>query len=534
MLCARPFRDVAPWRVLAAWVCGAGLADTTIPSTPCRHRHGTTGERHAGVTLLGHAGRLWLPRHGPSASTGSPATPAAYRMPGRCAVWQRLVGVRRPWWSHVSVAGEPAGTSLHRVGAAAHASAPPGRAPCATRGTGTPIHAAQTSPTRTCSEGTRRSAWRHADSRSCRRSMTTSRRRRRRHRDRLALQGGQRGCRSHGPRHPAARALPARGDLATLATDYPGHQQWCAARRARCLAHGARGGAVPMRASLLVPLSGRRACIGFAIALGVVAVVLGVRPGVPPAARAAVSVTFTSTGSEQTFVVPAGVTSLHVVVVGAPGGQGGIGGGAGGKGAVVTADIAVTPGQTLYIEVGGAGGDGAFGGAGGFNGGGNGGLLPPFVGGGGGGASDVRTVSSAQPNSLASRLVVAAGGGGGGGDSGNGGGKGGDAGQPGAPGAGPSPSGGGGAVSLTGGGTGGAGGGAPPGQNGGNGSLGAAGRGGDGLVGGGGGGGGGGCYGGGGGGGSGNGGGGGGGGASSCGYLNGTPQAVFSAVDASG
>src|SRR5437763_1076043 len=93
-----------------------------------------------------------------------------------------------------------------------------------------------------------------------------------------------------------------------------------------------------------------------------------------PATRAAASqVAFSATGAEQSFLVPAGVTTVHVTLVGAPGGNGrdnGGSSGAGGNGAQVTADLAVTPGDTLYIEVGGAGQDGSVA-AGGFNGGGN-------------------------------------------------------------------------------------------------------------------------------------------------------------------
>ena len=140
----------------------------------------------------------------------------------------------------------------------------------------------------------------------------------------------------------------------------------------------------------------------------------------PAAAAAAAPATFVFTGAEQTYTVPAGVTSLQVVAVGAPGGAGfsnaapGVGG-AGADGATATATLAVTPGEGLYVEVGGAGGTAD--GTGGFNGGGAGSSL----GGGGGGASDVRTVSCGSPcaisgtATLASRLVVAAGGGGGGG-----------------------------------------------------------------------------------------------------------------------
>jgi|GEM_PF-5219374 len=54
---------------------------------------------------------------------------------------------------------------------------------------------------------------------------------------------------------------------------------------------------------ILVPqrLSSALICV-----VTVLAALLGVRPGQPLPARAAVSVMFTSTGSEQTFVVPAG------------------------------------------------------------------------------------------------------------------------------------------------------------------------------------------------------------------------------------
>ncbi len=104
-------------------------------------------------------------------------------------------------------------------------------------------------------------------------------------------------------------------------------------------------------------------------------------------------------------------------------------GGAGADGARVTGIIAGKPGETLYVEVGGPGGEGylAGAGAGGFNGGGD--TFEQFntvsagSGGGGGGASDLRAVSCAgscpgPPVSLASRQLVAAGGGGGGGSGG--------------------------------------------------------------------------------------------------------------------
>ncbi len=135
--------------------------------------------------------------------------------------------------------------------------------------------------------------------------------------------------------------------------------------------------------------------------------------------------TFASNGEEQSFVVPAGVTSLRVRATGAAGEAGLAPGGPfqsgapGGAGAVVASQLPVTPGEALYVEVA----------ANGFNGGG----ALSFGGGGGGGASDVRTVPSASEGSLESRLLVAGGGGGGGGgfDEGSGG-RGGDAGAPGA------------------------------------------------------------------------------------------------------
>lgn len=136
--------------------------------------------------------------------------------------------------------------------------------------------------------------------------------------------------------------------------------------------------------------------------------------GASAASAAPVQVTFASTGAEQTFFVPVGIHSLHIVAIGAAGG-GGASGAAGGIGGRAEADVPVSPGQTLYIEVGGNGTDGAIDGTGGFNGGGHGGASGFYPGGGGGGASDVRTVPAAQPESLASRLLIAAGGGAGGG-----------------------------------------------------------------------------------------------------------------------
>lgn len=122
------------------------------------------------------------------------------------------------------------------------------------------------------------------------------------------------------------------------------------------------------------------------------------------AAAAQTTVTFNATGASQSFVVPAGVTSVQIDAAGAQGYNGGLGGRA-------TGTLAVVPGQTLQINVGGQGvraSDGAVSG-GGFNGGGNGRSRDSLNGGGGGGGgSDVRQGGVA----LTDRKIVAGGGGG--------------------------------------------------------------------------------------------------------------------------
>jgi len=132
--------------------------------------------------------------------------------------------------------------------------------------------------------------------------------------------------------------------------------------------------------------------------------------------------TFSYTGSEQCYLVPAGASEVGVVAVGAPGGEGlcrtCLGTSQGGDGALVAGYLVVNPGDALYVEVGGPGSSPADSG-GGFNGRGNGGTDA----GGGGGASDIRAASCPidvqvgqcdDQNSLASRMLVAGGGGGGG------------------------------------------------------------------------------------------------------------------------
>ena len=101
--------------------------------------------------------------------------------------------------------------------------------------------------------------------------------------------------------------------------------------------------------------------------------------------------TFTYTGGEQTFTVPAGVSSVEVLGVAGHGGSGSVApngpggvtgqpgspGKSGGSAAEVTGKLTVTPGETLYIEVGGNGQVGVNHqrSSGGFNGGGEGGVL---------------------------------------------------------------------------------------------------------------------------------------------------------------
>jgi hypothetical protein len=146
----------------------------------------------------------------------------------------------------------------------------------------------------------------------------------------------------------------------------------------------------------------------------------------PARAGADQVLTFGYTGGEQSFVVPAGVSRIGVVAVGAPGERGENfsppgPGGARGLGARVKSVLEVTPGQVLFVNVGGPGP------AGGFNGGGQGNGSNVFQGGDGGdggGATDLRTCSRTAllcplgGSTLDSRLLVAGGGGGGGGGNG--------------------------------------------------------------------------------------------------------------------
>lgn len=101
--------------------------------------------------------------------------------------------------------------------------------------------------------------------------------------------------------------------------------------------------------------------------------------------------TFNYTGALQTFVVPAGVTTVTVECYGAKGGNGNQPSSLGGNGAYIKGDVTVTPGETLNIIAGGMGVSG----------------VASLEGGGGGGGSFVIRATGNVP------LVIAGGGGGG-------------------------------------------------------------------------------------------------------------------------
>ena len=108
-------------------------------------------------------------------------------------------------------------------------------------------------------------------------------------------------------------------------------------------------------------------------------------------------VTFKATGAEQRYTVRPGVRLLAVLVQGAWGGGWGGGSGhyvstIGQNGAAWQGLLPVTPGETLYIEVGS---NGRANGGASFGGGGAAGSPDPegAVAGSGGGATDIRTCS---------------------------------------------------------------------------------------------------------------------------------------------
>ncbi len=115
------------------------------------------------------------------------------------------------------------------------------------------------------------------------------------------------------------------------------------------------------------------------------------------------SLNFSYTGSFQTYTVPVNISSISVDISGAKGG--GTTFSRGGYGGRVQCILAVTPGDVLYINIGGQGpASSTTGVRGGYNGGGSG----SEDGGGGGGASDIRRNGTA----LSDRVIIAGGGGG--------------------------------------------------------------------------------------------------------------------------
>lgn len=151
--------------------------------------------------------------------------------------------------------------------------------------------------------------------------------------------------------------------------------------------------------------------------------------------------TFQYTGSVQTYTVPADCASINVALWGADGGSGGYYSydnnySRGGTGGYSEGTISVTPGEILYIYVGGRGYNWfnggnvgyngtlnygrpssntiASGGWGGATGYGNGGRATKFGMAGGGGASQIRTINNANYTDKTPILILAGGGGGGG------------------------------------------------------------------------------------------------------------------------
>jgi Glycine rich protein/RTX calcium-binding nonapeptide repeat (4 copies) len=139
--------------------------------------------------------------------------------------------------------------------------------------------------------------------------------------------------------------------------------------------------------------------------------VLGTLALAAPASAA--TETFNFTNAAQTWTVPAGVTEATFDLYGASGYPGPLTELAPGLGGRATATIAVTPGASIQVNVGGQG----FLPAGGFNGGGTGvNTSSGATSSGGGGASDIRIGGTA----LTDRVLVAGGGGGAGSNACNG------------------------------------------------------------------------------------------------------------------
>lgn len=117
---------------------------------------------------------------------------------------------------------------------------------------------------------------------------------------------------------------------------------------------------------------------------------------------------FFCNGGTETYTVPSNTWMLTVHVYGAQGGSGYSGTNTydGGHGGYIAANISVTPGQLLYVNVGCEGGSFS---QQPYNGGGRRDSTDLASMGGGGGATDIRTLAS----EVNTRLIVAGGGGGG-------------------------------------------------------------------------------------------------------------------------
>jgi len=70
--------------------------------------------------------------------------------------------------------------------------------------------------------------------------------------------------------------------------------------------------------------------------------------------------TFSNTGTEETFTVPSGVSTITITAYGAAGGES-AGGLAGGQGVIIRSSFSVTPGNNLIVFAGGIGGSTTYG-----------------------------------------------------------------------------------------------------------------------------------------------------------------------------
>jgi hypothetical protein len=141
---------------------------------------------------------------------------------------------------------------------------------------------------------------------------------------------------------------------------------------------------------------------GLATSLTLGSTVISASLGAVNSAGVTLTVTqnFTTPGP-ATWIVPTGVTAIQLVATGAGGGGGFYA--RGGSGAVVTATLSVTPGDTMVLYIGGAGsyGAGAFGGGGGGSTNVNAGTANQIIAGGGGGGGDYVVSSGSGPGGSA-------------------------------------------------------------------------------------------------------------------------------------